>query len=84
MAQSTNELLNQLRKETISDGVGSKTTNFIESARGAILRDMEGRENIDFAGGIGVMNIGHCHPKVVTAIKEQAEKLTHTCFMVKP
>jgi 4-aminobutyrate aminotransferase/(S)-3-amino-2-methylpropionate transaminase len=84
MAPATNEQLYQLRTEAISSGVGSTTTNFIESARGAILRDVEGREYIDFAGGIGVMNIGHCHPKVVAAIKEQAEKLTHTCFMVNP
>ncbi len=84
MTQATNEQLYQLRTRTISDGVGSTTTNFIESARGAMLRDVEGREYIDFAGGIGVMNIGHCHPKVVAAIKEQAEKLTHSCFMVNP
>ena len=84
MTQPTNEQLYQLRTETISNGVGSTTTNFIASARGAILRDVEGREYIDFAGGIGVMNIGHCHPKVVAAIKEQAEKLTHSCFMVNP
>ena len=84
MTQATNEQLGQLRSKTISDGVGSTTTKFIESARGAILRDVEGREYIDFAGGIAVMNIGHCHPKVVAALKEQAEKLTHTCFMVNP
>ena len=48
------------------------------------MRDVEGREYIDFGGGIGVMNIGHCHPKVVAAIKAQAEKFTHTCFMVSP
>jgi len=73
-----------LRTTAISDGVDSTTTKFIESAHGAILRDVEGRRYIDFAGGIGVMNIGHCHPKVVAAIKEQAEKFTHTCFMVNP
>ena len=84
MAAVTNEQLYRLRTETISDGVGSTTTNFIESASGALLRDVEGREYIDFAGGIAVMNIGHCHPRVVAAIKEQAEKLTHTCFMVNP
>jgi 4-aminobutyrate aminotransferase/(S)-3-amino-2-methylpropionate transaminase len=84
MTQLTNEQLNRLRTESISEGVGSTTTNFIESARGAMLRDVEGKEYIDFAGGIGVMNIGHCHPKVVAAIKEQAQKLTHTCFMVNP
>ena len=41
---------------------------------------MEGREYIDFAAGIGVMNVGHCHPKVVAAVKEQAELYSHTCF----
>jgi 4-aminobutyrate aminotransferase/(S)-3-amino-2-methylpropionate transaminase len=84
MTPSTNEQLYRLRTQAISDGVGSTYTNFIESARGAVLRDVEGRDYIDFAGGIGVMNIGHCHPKVVAAIKGQAEKLTHTCFMVNP
>ncbi len=59
MTQPTNEQLYQLRTETISNGVGSTTTNFIASARGAILRDVEVREYIDFAGGIGEMNIGH-------------------------
>jgi len=45
---------------------------------------VDGREFIDFGGGIGVMNIGHCHPKVVAAIRDQAEKFHHTCFMVNP
>jgi 4-aminobutyrate aminotransferase/(S)-3-amino-2-methylpropionate transaminase len=76
--------LTQLKTQTISDGVGITTTNFIESAQGAILRDIEGNEFIDFAGGIAVMNVGHSHPKVVAAIKEQAGKFTHTCFMVNP
>jgi 4-aminobutyrate aminotransferase/(S)-3-amino-2-methylpropionate transaminase len=49
-----------------------------------MVRDVEGKEYIDFGGGIGVMNIGHGHPKVVAAIKAQAEKFTHTCFMVSP
>jgi 4-aminobutyrate aminotransferase/(S)-3-amino-2-methylpropionate transaminase len=80
----TNEQLTQLKTQTISDGVGITTTNFIESAQGAILRDIEGNEFIDFAGGIAVMNVGHSHPKVVAAIKEQAGKFTHTCFMVNP
>jgi len=84
MSQPTNEQLNHLREQVISVGVASVTPNFIESAKGAVLRDVDGREYIDFAGGIAVMNIGHSHPKVVAAIKEQAEKLTHTCFMVNP
>jgi 4-aminobutyrate aminotransferase/(S)-3-amino-2-methylpropionate transaminase len=84
MSQPTNEQLNHLREQVISVGVASVTSNFIESAKGAVLRDVDGREYIDFAGGIAVMNIGHSHPKVVAAIQQQAEKLTHTCFMVNP
>ena len=80
----TNEALQQLRTEVISAGVSSVTPIHVESAQGAIVRDVEGREYIDFGGGIGVMNIGHCHPKVVAAIKAQAEKFHHTCFMVSP
>jgi len=84
MSQTSNEQLTQLKTEVISEGVGITTTNFIQSAQGAIMRDVEGREFIDFAGGIAVMNVGHSHPKVVAAIKDQAEKFTHTCFMVNP
>jgi len=84
MSRTSNEQLTQLKTQVISDGVGITTTNFIQSAQGAILRDVEGREFIDFAAGIAVMNVGHSHPKVVAAIKEQAEKFTHTCFMVNP
>jgi len=80
----TNAALQQLRSQVISAGVSSVTPVHVESARGAIVRDVEGKEYIDFGGGIGVMNIGHCHPKVVAAIKSQAEKFHHTCFMVSP
>lgn len=47
-----------------------------------MIVDVNGREYIDFAGGIGVMNVGHCHPKVVAAVREQAGEFTHTCFHV--
>jgi len=80
----TNEALQKLRTEVISAGVSSVTPVHVASAKGAVVRDVEGKEYIDFGGGIGVMNIGHCHPKVVAAIKDQAEKFHHTCFMVNP
>ncbi|MGD2098505.1 MAG: 4-aminobutyrate--2-oxoglutarate transaminase [Desulfobacterales bacterium] len=76
--------LTQLRNEVVSSGHASTTSLYVESAEGAVIRDVEGREYIDFAGGIAVMNVGHSHPKVVAAIKDQAEKFTHTCFMVNP
>jgi 4-aminobutyrate aminotransferase/(S)-3-amino-2-methylpropionate transaminase len=58
------------------------TSVTVASANGATLVDLEGRELIDFAGGIGVMNVGHCQATVVEAIREQAAKLLHTCIHV--
>ena len=49
----------------------------VESAKGCIVRDVDGNEYIDFNAGICVMNVGHCHPKVVEAVKSQMEKLIH-------
>jgi 4-aminobutyrate aminotransferase/(S)-3-amino-2-methylpropionate transaminase len=80
----TNRELQELRPKIIPQGHASKTQSYVHSARGATVWDVEGREFIDFAGGIGVMNVGHSHPRVVEAIKEQAALFTHTCFMVQP
>ena len=82
MVQKTNQELMAMREEHVPQGPFNVTPLFVEKAKGAVVYDVEGRELIDFAGGIGVMNIGHCHPKVVAAIKDQAEKYTHTCFHV--
>src|SRR5512136_45208 len=46
--------------------------------RGSRVWDSEGKEYLDFVAGIAVNNVGHCHPKVVEAIKTQAERLIHT------
>jgi 4-aminobutyrate aminotransferase/(S)-3-amino-2-methylpropionate transaminase len=78
------ESILELRNSVIPPGYRSGTTVYVESAKGAVIRAMDGKEYIDFAGGIGVMTVGHSHPKVVAAIKDQAEKFTHTCFMVVP
>ncbi|MFT3816683.1 MAG: 4-aminobutyrate--2-oxoglutarate transaminase [Rubrivivax sp.] len=51
-------------------------------AKGELLWTEDGSRFIDFVGGIGVMNVGHCHPKVVAAVQAQAERLTHTAFQV--
>ena len=56
----------------------SKYPITIVKGKGALLWDKEGKEYIDFMGGYGVSIIGHCHPRVVNAIKEQCEKLI-TC-----
>jgi 4-aminobutyrate aminotransferase/(S)-3-amino-2-methylpropionate transaminase len=80
----SNEQLDKLKTQCFSQGVGCISPKFIASAQGAVLRDVEGQEFIDFAGGIGAMNIGHSQPKVVEAIKTQAEKMTHCCLMINP
>jgi 4-aminobutyrate aminotransferase/(S)-3-amino-2-methylpropionate transaminase len=80
----TNASLQELRNTYIAKGISSAPSCYISHGKGAVLVDVEGNEYIDFAGGIAVMNVGHSHPKVVQAIKDQAEKLTHSCFMVSP
>src|ERR1700680_2291010 len=70
------------RQEFVARGVSSYMSVFASRAEGAIIEDVDGNRFIDFAGGIGVMNVGHSRPEVVQAIAEQAEKFTHTCFAV--
>jgi 4-aminobutyrate aminotransferase len=55
---------------------------FASHAHGAHLTDVDGKEYIDFAGGIGVLNLGHTPDAVVAAIRDQAEQLMHACFPV--
>ena len=70
------------RQQFVARGVGSTMNVFAAKADGAIIEDVDGNRYIDFAGGIGVMNIGHARPEVTQAIVEQASKFTHTCFSV--
>jgi 4-aminobutyrate aminotransferase / (S)-3-amino-2-methylpropionate transaminase / 5-aminovalerate transaminase len=56
----------------------------IAEARGVTLTDVDGNTFVDFAGGVGCMNVGHSHPRVVEAIRDQAERFTHTDFTVIP
>jgi 4-aminobutyrate aminotransferase/(S)-3-amino-2-methylpropionate transaminase len=53
-------------------------------ARGARLTDVDGNTFIDFAGGVGCLNVGHSHPHVVQAAQEQLERFSHTDFTVVP
>ena len=54
----------------------------VSRAKGATVTDVDGNTYIDFAGGIGVLNVGHCPDEVVKAIKEQADNYLHTCWHV--
>ena len=76
------EELSKLRKEHVPKGVFNTHPIFVQRAQGALIQDVDGKEYIDFAGGIGVQNVGHCATKIVDAIRNQAEKYIHTCFHV--
>jgi 4-aminobutyrate aminotransferase/(S)-3-amino-2-methylpropionate transaminase len=56
----------------------------IADGRGATVTDVDGNTYVDFAGGVGCMNVGHSHPRVVEAIRDQAERFTHTDFTIVP
>ncbi|MFN2431963.1 MAG: aminotransferase class III-fold pyridoxal phosphate-dependent enzyme, partial [Gemmatimonadota bacterium] len=55
-----------------------------ESARGARVRDVDGNVYVDLAAGFGVVNVGHAHPAVTAAVREQAERLLHGFGDVHP
>ncbi|MEY4903113.1 MAG: hypothetical protein RLZZ292_928 [Bacteroidota bacterium] len=74
--------LYERRKKFVPNGLGIFNPSSAVSAKGAIVTDADGQELIDFAGGIGVLNAGHCPKPVVKAIQEQAAKLIHSCFNV--
>jgi 4-aminobutyrate aminotransferase len=67
----------------VPSGVGTKGI-YVAKAENSELWDVDGRRFIDFASGIGVVNTGHRHPKVMEAVARQAEAFAHTCFHVAP
>ncbi|WP_411390814.1 4-aminobutyrate--2-oxoglutarate transaminase [Pseudomonas sp. MPB23] len=78
----TNASLMKRREAAVPRGVGQIHPIFADHAKNSTVTDVEGREFIDFAGGIAVLNTGHVHPKVIAAVTAQLNKLTHTCFQV--
>lgn len=81
-ATATNAELVKRREAAIPRGPFNVAPIFVERAEGCRIWDVEGNEYIDFCGGIGVVNVGHNHPRVVEAIKAQADRYVHTCFHV--
>ncbi len=78
----SNDLLVARRNEACPMGLPSKSGIYADRAEGAEMWDVEGKRYIDFIAGIGVLNVGHRHPKVVEAAKAQIDKVIHTCFGV--
>ncbi|ELN7574930.1 4-aminobutyrate--2-oxoglutarate transaminase [Salmonella enterica] len=79
---NTNNALMQRRHNAVPRGVGQIQPIFAERAENCRVWDVEGREYLDFAGGIAVLNTGHLHPGIVSAVEAQLKKLSHTCFQV--
>jgi 4-aminobutyrate aminotransferase/(S)-3-amino-2-methylpropionate transaminase len=76
------EALHKRRIATVSAGVAATFPVYAESAHDATIIDVDGNEFLDLTGGIGVMTIGHTNEAVVSAVADQAEKVTHTLFAV--
>ena len=76
------QALAQRRKAAVSDALGAAVPIYAERAGGGVIIDVDGNSFIDLGAGIAVVNVGNSAPKVVEALSEQAQKLTHTCFMV--
>ncbi|CAN5487158.1 4-aminobutyrate--2-oxoglutarate transaminase [soil metagenome] len=79
---STNAEIFARREAAVPRGIGHSTPISAQRALNAEVWDVEGKRYVDFAGGIAVLNTGHCNPHVMAAVREQMERFTHTCFQV--
>ncbi|AHZ69592.1 putative 4-aminobutyrate aminotransferase [Pseudomonas mandelii JR-1] len=73
-----------MSSETISQSINVVHPVTLSHGKNAEVWDTDGKRYIDFVGGIGVLNLGHCHPRIVEAIREQATRLTHYAFNAAP
>jgi 4-aminobutyrate aminotransferase-like enzyme len=76
-SKNLKEEVNELHQEYIMPCVHSWHDVVFVEGRGTTLKDTEGKEYLDCFAGVAVVNAGHCHPKIVQAVREQAGKLTH-------
>jgi 4-aminobutyrate aminotransferase/(S)-3-amino-2-methylpropionate transaminase len=70
------------REANMPAGYGKSTNIAVKRAHGALVEDVDGNVLLDFAGGIGVLNVGHTPTEVVDVIKQQAEELIHICALI--
>lgn len=80
----SNAELAERRKKGVPRGVASATSCFAVRAKNSEIWDEDGNRYVDFAGGIAVLNVGHCNPKVIAAVTQQMNMYTHTAFQVMP
>ncbi len=74
--------LKALRERYVARGVTTAHPLVVDHALGSEVWDSSGRRYVDFVGGIGVMNVGHNHPRVMAAVRDQLDHVTHTAFQV--
>jgi 4-aminobutyrate aminotransferase/(S)-3-amino-2-methylpropionate transaminase len=74
--------LKALRERYVPRGVTTAHPLVADHALGSEVWDSSGRRYVDFVGGIGVMNVGHNHPRVMAAVRDQLDHVTHTAFQV--
>ena len=72
------------RNTAVPRGLSHGTPIYVAKAEDAWLEDVDGNRYIDFAGGIGCLNVGHRREPVITAIRAQLENFLHTCVQVTP
>jgi 4-aminobutyrate aminotransferase/(S)-3-amino-2-methylpropionate transaminase len=76
--------LSERRAKAVPRGLSHGTPIYVAKAEDDWLEDVDGNRYIDFAGGIGCLNVGHRQQSVVDAIKNQADNFLHTCVQVTP
>jgi 4-aminobutyrate aminotransferase / (S)-3-amino-2-methylpropionate transaminase / 5-aminovalerate transaminase len=72
------------RERSVPRGLSHATPVYVARAEGALLEDVDGNVFIDFAGGIGCLNVGHRNSSVASAIHQQVDRFLHTCAQVTP
>ncbi len=72
------------KQRVVADPLSLTFPIVIERGEGARLTDVDGNTFIDFTGGVGCLNVGHSHPRVIEAAQEQLERFSHTDFTIVP
>ena len=72
------------KEQVVADPLALYLPIVAAEGRGSTLTDVDGNTFLDFTGGVGCLNVGHAHPRVVAAVQEQAERFLHTDFTIVP
>ena len=76
--------ITERKERVVADPLGLYLPVMIADGRGAIVTDVDGNSFVDFTGGVGCLNVGHAHPRVVAAVQEQAARFFHSDFTIVP